>query len=140
MPSISRHEFETRFADLLSPAGSVRLRTGESESVERAIVYLEADPTHWGSGYACAALIHRLKWLPLSAAQQERLRTVVLRAIDARDRQEFRSFCRLAASVQSPEFLAQLTQRAESPDSGVCRRAGWMLDYLARYAHSNRTA
>ena len=140
MPSISRHEFETRFADLLSPAGSVRLRAGELGSVERAIVYLEADPTHWGSGYACAALIRHLKHLPFSASQQERLCAVVLRAADARDRQEFRSFCRLAVSVRSPELLSQLAQRAESPDSGVRRRAGWLLDYLARHDHSNRTA
>ena len=57
---------------------------------------------------------------------------VVLAAVDKCDRREFRSYCRLARTVDSPDLRQVLSDRLGDPDCGVRRRARWVLNALER--------
>ena len=111
-------EFWAGFGDLLS---------GKSNQADLYIEFLEADPFCFRTGYVKAELLLGLKRMTLSQKQQERLRDVILMVIEKGDRREFRSYCRLARKIQTPEWLAELEERLLSQEIGVARRAGWVL-------------
>ena len=89
------------------------------------------------SGYAKATIIRCIKNLLFTPAQIQRLRGVVLRALDKCDRQEFRAYCRLATAVHSAEFDIQVRERLKSPDAATHRRARYLLEYLDDWRRSN---
>lgn len=89
--------------------------------------FLERDLWTSGSGYGKADAIRYLKHLGLSNDTEERLRRVVLNAVDGRDRREFRHYCKLARKVDAPELRAALRERMTDNDPNVRRRSGWML-------------
>ena len=126
--------------ELLSDAGRVRIRAGDSDYVERAIAYLEADPYFESTGYIKSYLVRYLKLVPFTQSQQERLRALILRVIDSYGHFSGKHVCRLAASVQTPEFFAQVSERLKSPDYDIRRRARSVYDYVRRFNESNRDA
>jgi hypothetical protein len=107
------------------------LKRGDPSGAEEAIAFLEADPWFFRSGYTKEKLLLRLTRLELTPRQAQRLRHVVLAAVDFRDRREFRRFSRLARKVDSPDLRAALRERLHSPDEGVQRRAQWVLQGLS---------
>ncbi len=107
-----------------------RLRAGDAGAVDAAISFLEADPWFFRSGYAKEEIIAYLNRLPLTEAQAERLRRVVLAAVDGRDRREFRRYCRLARKVDSPALRSELAGRLECAEPAVRRHARWVLEAL----------
>jgi hypothetical protein len=104
------------------------LKEGNPSSLLTAVKFLEADPWFDGSGYTKAELIRRITRIELPHACAERLRQVVLAAVDYHNRREFRQYCRLARKVDSPELREELSLRLEHDDPAVRRRARWVLD------------
>lgn len=107
-----------------------RLRRGDWTGLETAIGFLEDNQFFFRSGYVKARLITLVKRAPLSASQIARLQDVVAAAVDGRDRREFRRYCRLAAQIDGPRLRQAIEARTASGDSGVRRRARWVLDAL----------
>ena len=106
------------------------LGRGDPSGADSAIEFLEADPWFFRSGYVKATLIQRLTRLDLSPLHASRLRTVILAAVDGRDRRELRSYRRLARKVDAPDLREALQSRLAADDPGVRRRARWILDAL----------
>ena len=112
------------------------LAEGHARIVESAITFLEADSWFFRSGYEKQNLILHLKRAKLSLSQRLRLGRVVLAAIDGhaagvpanRDRREFRHYGRLACGVWSDMLDEEVTQRMQSPDPGIRRRATWVAE------------
>jgi len=121
-----RDAYPSGFWEVLG-AGYERLAAGERDAVEIAVLFLEADPWFFRSGYVKEDLLRRLKRLCLTADASERLRAVLLAAVDLRDRREFRRYCHLARALDAPDLRQALAGRRTSPDAGVRRRAEWML-------------
>jgi tetratricopeptide (TPR) repeat protein len=107
-----------------------RWRWGETETVDIAISFLESDPWFFRTGYIKADLIQYVRRMKLSPQQMERLRGVVLNAIDSRDRREFRSYCKLAKRMYSNSLQKEVEKRVSSDDAGVRRRARWVLSAI----------
>jgi hypothetical protein len=107
-----------------------RLQAGDLKGVESGIEFLEADPICFRSGYVKGAVADALKHVSLSTSQVERLRAVVLRFVDSRYEREFRRYCRLARTLDTPKFREDLARLAASRDPDVARRAGWVLSAL----------
>ncbi len=105
-----------------------RLKDGNSSGLVTAVKFLEADPWFFRSGYTKAELIRYIRHIELSQAIAERLRRVVLAAVDHRDRREFRLYCRLARKVDSPDLRSELSLRLQHVDPAVRRRARWALN------------
>jgi hypothetical protein len=108
-----------------------RLRTGDPVAVEPAITFLEVDPWCFRSGYAKETILRFLPRAPLTEEQAERLRVVVLHAVDVGDRREFRGYGRLARHVVDDALRFELLSRMRSADPGRARRALWILEALA---------
>lgn len=76
-------------------------------------------------------LIRLVCKMPLSARDKERLQNVVVNAIHSRDRREFRSYCKLACTVDSEGLREQVQERLTDADPDVQRRARWVLSALS---------
>src|SRR5207248_281252 len=108
-----------------------RSRQGELEAREYLVTFLEADPWCFRSGYLKGRLYELIKTFQLDDRLRERLCGVLLKAVDAGMRTEFRSACRLARPVGEADLVDDLRRRLTgSPDPGTRRRALWMLAYL----------
>lgn len=103
------------------------LKRGDSSQIHLAIQFLIDDPWFFRSGYVKADLIRYICKLRLDKKQMRTLAAVVVRAIDTRDRREFRSYCKLARFVDSADLRAQIAHRAKGSDPNVARRALWVL-------------
>ena len=126
------------------------LRNGDAAGLETIILFLEADPLFYGTGYLKEDLSRFLRRAELPGNYVQRLQKVVLSIVDRRDGREFRAYCRLARKVDSTEFREQLRLRltrekptaasltADCPsllpaiqqDKNVRRRARWVLEAL----------
>lgn len=103
---------------------------GSDQAIDEAIIFLEADPWCFRSGYVKAAIVRRLGSRAIGADNQRRLRSVIMQVIDAGDRREFRWYARLARRLDSAELREALIQRLTSAEPGVRRRAFWILEAL----------
>ena len=108
-----------------------QVKAGDPSGAELLIGFLEADPFFFRSGYLKADVAQYLKRAPLTEAQQERLRRVVVQIVSNRDGREFRRYCHLARALDSPALREELQGLAVSQDAAVRRRAEWVLRALA---------
>ena len=109
-----------------------RLRQKDRTAVDPALVFLEADPWCFRSGYVKEALLRLLPRHSLSDDQIVRVEGILLHAVDVGGRREFRFQCRLARHVARPELRRALLERLHGPDAGAARRALWMLTTIRR--------
>lgn len=96
-------------------------------AIDTATAFLEADPWFFRSGYEKARLIRRLKRAGFTDEQRRRLQQIVLARVDGPDRNEFAAYGRLALAVRSPDLELAIEQRTLSADTGISRRARWMM-------------
>ncbi|MHA3774506.1 hypothetical protein ACXR0O_23525 [Verrucomicrobiota bacterium sgz303538] len=132
------HSFESPIFDLITPDGLAELSSGDPTLVDWAVAYLEVDPFHFRSGYYKSWIIRRLKRAPLARDHKERLRAVVLRALDDPHRAPS-YYLRLAASLQSSEFFEFIRWRLDSPYPEIRKRAQQLLAYIDAFNRSNRS-
>lgn len=130
--SYQRFQQEARAAreELHSPefeAALDGLRDGDTSGVEYAIAYLEADPWYFRSGYLKGRIARWLRQIDLSERQRERLRTVLLAALQKGSRYEQVEHRKLARRLDTSAFRAELSERARSKDEAIARRATLML-------------
>jgi hypothetical protein len=104
-----------------------RLRFADPAAVEPALVYLEADPWAFRTGYVKERIMSHLRRCPMDDGQQARLRSVLLHLVDVGDRREYALACRLAYRAADPVFMEALRERTAASDPGVARRARRML-------------
>ncbi len=107
-----------------------RARGGDPEAIDRVLLFLEADPWCFRSGYAKETMLRLLRQVELTSDRAERARAIILHAVDVGDRREFREGCRLAKRVVNDKLRGALLDRLRSSDPGRARRALWVLDAL----------
>lgn len=95
-----------------------RLAAGDPDAVENALVFLEADPWCFRSGYAKEVLVRALRRHALSEPQRERLVAVLLAAVDVGERREFPLYCKLARRNATPALRDDLHRRLLEADPG----------------------
>ena len=107
-----------------------RLRAGDPAAVEDAIVFLETDPWFFRSGYLKERVTRALRRAPLSSAQRERLRRLIIEVCRGRNRREFRDYCVLAAVVWTLEFEETIRAEAAAHDLESKGKFSFLLKYL----------
>jgi hypothetical protein len=127
-------DFREHYNGLAFPSGldrqQIRLKKLDPHAIEMAIQFLEADPWFFRSGYIKEEFTRRLKRAKLTGDQIARLNTVILSMVEREGRREFRSFCRLARAIHTPELIAELHDLIESPDEDISRRAEFMMEII----------
>jgi hypothetical protein len=108
-----------------------RLAESESDALEPALVFLEADPWCFRSGYAKERIAELLPRHHPAPGQQARIERVLLHVVDVGDRREFRRFCKLARSMAGKPLRSGLRQRLMGDDLDVARRALLMLSEIS---------
>jgi hypothetical protein len=109
-----------------------RLRAGDQQALARAVVFLEDDPWEFRSGYAKGKVMRSVARQPLDLPTRRRLDRVVLAHVDAGERWEFGSTCRLARALGPVGLRDPLVARLGSGDLGRARRALCVLVGLPR--------
>ncbi len=102
--------------------------SGNRESIESLITYLEADPYYFRSGYLKSRLVRIIKKAPLTAKDEQRLRSVIWNKTAKRSGQEFREYCRLATLVSTPTFREKVAKKAVSIEH---KKFKFLLKYLS---------
>lgn len=121
--------FNEQYTSLYGPLteAMTRLQADTTSDVEVLVRFLEADVYCFHSGYMKAESIRALLGAHMTSGVADRLRNVVLAVIQAYDRQEFRSYVRLARRLDSAGLRLRLRALADSPSNATARRAGWVL-------------
>ncbi len=112
------------FADL------ERCRRGDPSCLEMVLDFLEASPRFFRSGYIHDRALRFVARPPRSQAQAERMRALVLDAVDGKRRKSLRRFGSLARAVQSERLHAELIARLDQPNAVLRARAAEVLAAL----------
>ena len=113
------------------------IKEGNANAIETAIVFLEADPVFFRSGYLKEELIENLKKVEFTEKQKTGIQNILLRIIDTKYCREFRRYCKLSRKVNTKDFLIELEKRAESANKDISRRAKWMLKFAKKIKRVN---
>lgn len=112
------------------------LQRGIPAAIEPAIVFLEADPWCFRSGYAKQRLLRFLSRMDLSESDKARLRRWLLSALPKGWRREYKLMIRLAMRLASPEFSASLRNVAADLSESARRSIARVADAVdAAQAH-----
>lgn len=128
------HSYQSPLDELWLDAFRQRVRAGEAEALNEAILFLEVDPWFFRSGYLKEKLLQSLKSAPLRERECVRLRNVVWNVAIGRNRREFRNFCSLGARVSSPDFVARLEQVSAEDNLSSRGKLYRLRDHLRRHA------
>jgi hypothetical protein len=99
------------------------------ELVEFSVTFLELDPMFLRSGYIKEEMLRKLKRSALLEKRKERLRAVLIDAVNSRGTREFRRYCRLLPKVSSPRLIAALETANQFGEGSRKHRAAVMLGY-----------
>ena len=99
--------------------------------IEDAILFLEADPIFFRSGYIKKEILRALKKSHLTNKESERLQTVIIIMVDKCNREEFRDYCKLARVIGTSTLKEKLRDRLSNQDNNIQKRAKWVLEAIA---------
>lgn len=102
----------------------------DTDPVELALRFLEADPRCPGADALKADLAETLRHAPLTPEQRDRVAALILRALRHGGDDPFRAYAQLAPRVTSPLFEAAVTCYAASCEVPVFERAEYVLSVL----------
>ena len=105
----------------------VRYADKDKNLLEFVVCFLEVDPWFDCSGYLKEIFLTRVKRSDLDEETKERLRRVLLDAVNRRGTREYKYYCRLAAVIGDEDLVAALETASDNNDGAVARRAKMML-------------
>jgi hypothetical protein len=106
------------------------LRVSDRQAIDEAILYLEADPWYFRSGYLKERLIRGLKVAKLTQRDRRRLRNVIWNVAGGRNRREYRDYCSLAAVVGDADLIRLLEEVSPERDQDAKGKFGYLRSYL----------
>lgn len=101
----------------------------DQELIEFAITFLELNPMFFRSGYIKEEMLRKLKRSSLSEKQCERLRTILIDAVNNRGTREFRRYCRLLPKISNSKLIDVLETVKKFGEGPRKHRASVMLGY-----------
>ncbi len=124
------HQYQSDIDRFLTDDAFEQLRSCDPIMIEFTLEFLEEDPIFFRSGYLKEYMLHILKQVQLSKSQIQRLREILLDAVERRGGREFRRYCRLVRIVVNAKFEKQLQELQLSTSPDVSSRASMMRTYL----------
>jgi len=130
------HAYKPTLFQLGEPAVLNDITAGSGPWRSAALLFLELDPWFFRSGYLKGKVARALKRARLQPEEVDRINGILVAAVDSRNRQEFREFCRLAVRTATARLVDDLGQRQTVADGAVRARAAQMLSYIERHSHA----
>ena len=125
-------ELNLLFQTKLDPLRQAFL-TGSVAAVDDVIDFLAVDIPAFRCGYEKEWYLRRLKSLPLTEAQQERLKTIALDLCRKPDyRREFSDWAKLMITLADETFVDELQSLLESSDEFVRKKVKRMLAVIVQ--------
>ncbi len=100
------------------------------ELQEFVITFLELDPMFFRSGYIKQVMLTKIKRAALCETQKERLRKVVVSAVDQRPYREYRYYCHLAVKILNKKLLHAIEVIAREGEGARKSRAKYMCKHI----------
>jgi hypothetical protein len=100
-----------------------RVGSGEPQSIDEALTFLERDPYFFRSGYARERVARRLARVELTAVQKSRARAIALSSVEGHRHCPQPGVGRLARAVADNPLRRELRARLHDSDTAVARRA-----------------
>ena len=120
-----------RFYLFESPEFIDAIRQGDHDAIAEALLFLEADPYCFRSGYIKKKLCHALKRAPLEKEERFRIRALILKAVCVQRPVSFADFASLASSVYTPGFHLRAANLKIIPFKYIFLRKKLLLQKLA---------
>ena len=120
-----------RFYLFESPEFIDAIRQGDHDAIAEALLFLEADPYCFRSGYIKKKLCHALKRAPLEKEERFRIRALILKAVCVQRPVSFADFASLASSVYTPGFHLRAANLKVMPFKYMQLRKKLLLQKLA---------
>jgi hypothetical protein len=124
--------FQQLYATLFYPGGDASLdalKRNESEAIETALDFLDADPKHFRSGYTKEEVWRRLRNAPLTDAHKRRLEEISLRYLDRPVGREFWHMARVMSVVATDTFWDSIANLVRSSEESKRTRASYVSVY-----------
>ncbi len=121
-----------RFYLFESPEFIDSIRHGDHDAIAEALLFLEADPYCFRSGYMKKKLCHALKQAPLEKEERFRIRALILKAVCVQRPVSFADFASLASSVYTPGFHLRAVNLKIIPFKYIFLRKKLLLQKLEK--------
>ncbi len=108
----------------------------DKELQEFIISFLEINPMFFRSGYIKEEILRKIGKSPISLKHKERLRQVLIDAVENRGTREFKRYCRLAIYIANPEFCSYLINTSAYGKGARKSRAKLMLNYVHKFKNT----
>jgi hypothetical protein len=114
-----------------SPEFLDAVRHGDPDAAEEALLFLEADPYCFRSGYIRKKLCRALKQAPLDREKRSRIRSFVLRAVCIQRPLSFKAVASLGVCFYTPGFHERAEKLKIIPFKYIIARKKMLLKMLA---------
>ncbi len=109
------------------------------QALETAVVFLEADPFFFRSGYIKEKLLRYVRGYQLPPGYVTRLQRVILNVVDRHYCREFGEYRKLAHRLDTDQLRLALEDRTRSDDLHIRNRAHWILHWLEAIRKSSKS-
>lgn len=106
------------------------VRQGDRDAIAEALLFLEADPYCFRSGYMKKKLCHALKQAPLNREERFQIRNLLLRNICVQRPVSFKDFAQLSCRVWTPGYHARVKKMKIIPFKYILKRKELLLQKL----------
>jgi hypothetical protein len=126
--------FHSKYDSLAFPGGLIvgmqKLKSGEIETIEAAIQFLETSPRFFRSGYIAEEILRDLKHAPLTSKQRNRLIPIILASLKGGGRRQFHSCAKLAGTLQDNLITSAAKDLLNAENAETRRRAGLVIEII----------
>ena len=125
-------EFYKTYNKLFFPGGEKMLslvRSGDSDAISNALIFLLADPYHFRSGYTKEYLWKWFQNLEVSSKTLNSLEIAALKYLDRKLSREFWNMCKTMGRLASADFWMKVLEVAESNKPPKSKRALYLLSH-----------
>ncbi|GEM_PF-3803224 len=112
-----------------------KIKDGDREYTDDALLFLEVDPWFDSSGYLKEHLLEKLRQAPLTEDDKARIRKALIAVAGGRNRREFGRWCSLAVKVTTDEFERELEELAKERDAASSGKFSFLLRYIREHRH-----
>ena len=128
------HSYSSPLDKYWEPTFKSLVQSGNRQSIDELITYLEVDPYYFRSGYLKGRLIRIIKRAQRTEQDNRRLRGIMWNRTCGQSRQEFREYCRLATLISTPSFRADVARKTDTPGNN---KFELLLSYLPETPQSD---